>query len=134
MVGSVEGSGTTNEVQQYNFIDLVSTSSAFYRLKQVDFDGAFEYHKTISFTEDSGYIMIYPTFVKNSITIWGNQELEYNAILVDLSGKTHLTIPAQPVHRIEQILNTAIPRLDPTVYILRINDGFVTQSLKFIIK
>jgi len=44
MIGSVQGRGTTSEVQRYSFIDNAAPSgSVLYRLKQVDFDGAFSY-------------------------------------------------------------------------------------------
>jgi hypothetical protein len=47
-VGFVNGKGTTTEVQNYSFVDAgVTPGSYSYRLKQVDFDGTFEYSNTI---------------------------------------------------------------------------------------
>lgn len=44
MVGFVQGNGTTNSPKEYSFIDsTVSKGEYFYRLKQIDLDGAFEY-------------------------------------------------------------------------------------------
>ncbi len=43
-IDRVEGSGTTNELQNYRYIDKnISNGTIYYRLKQVDFDGSFEY-------------------------------------------------------------------------------------------
>lgn len=43
-IGSVEGSGDTDEMKEYNFLDVMaSAETIFYRLKQVDFDGSFSY-------------------------------------------------------------------------------------------
>jgi hypothetical protein len=43
-IGFVEGRGTTTEPQNYNFADNnVSPGTYGYRLKQIDFDGSFEY-------------------------------------------------------------------------------------------
>lgn len=43
-VGSVEGSGDSEEAKEYNFLDVMaSAETTFYRLKQVDFDGSFSY-------------------------------------------------------------------------------------------
>jgi hypothetical protein len=45
-IGFVEGNGTTTEIQNYQFTDDISSNSAnslAYRLKQIDFDGSFEY-------------------------------------------------------------------------------------------
>ena len=45
-IGFVEGSGTTTEINNYNYIDNVSNlnaNSLLYRLKQIDYDGSYEY-------------------------------------------------------------------------------------------
>jgi len=43
-VGNVQGNGTTNEVKSYQFTDRnLSSGNYSYRLKQIDFNGNFEY-------------------------------------------------------------------------------------------
>jgi hypothetical protein len=43
-IGYVEGHGTTTEAQEYSYIDnTVETGTYFYRLKQIDFLGTYEY-------------------------------------------------------------------------------------------
>jgi hypothetical protein len=43
-IGFVEGYGTTTEVQNYSFADNnVEAGSYYYRLKQIDFNGSYEY-------------------------------------------------------------------------------------------
>ncbi|MEE9448852.1 MAG: T9SS type A sorting domain-containing protein, partial [Ignavibacteriaceae bacterium] len=42
-VGFVNGHGTTTEVQEYSFTDVVTPGSYSYRLKQVDYNGTFSY-------------------------------------------------------------------------------------------
>ncbi len=45
----VQGHGTTTQTQFYNYTDKsVATGSYTYRLKQIDFDGTFEYSNTIN--------------------------------------------------------------------------------------
>ncbi len=49
-IGFVKGAGTTSEPQQYNFSDDLSDFSSvilFYRLKQLDFNGTYEYSSVI---------------------------------------------------------------------------------------
>ncbi|MBS4036367.1 MAG: exo-alpha-sialidase [Ignavibacterium sp.] len=47
-VGFVEGRGTTTEAQNYNFIDRnIDAGSYLYRLKQMDFDGTYEYSQRV---------------------------------------------------------------------------------------
>lgn len=48
-IGFVEGNGTTLEVQNYTYIDNNPTNGInYYRLRQVDFDGAFEYSDVVN--------------------------------------------------------------------------------------
>lgn len=50
-VGFVRGNGTTTEPRSYSFIDdiqLSSTQSVYYRLKQVDFNGDVDYSNVVS--------------------------------------------------------------------------------------
>jgi hypothetical protein len=47
-VGFVDGKGTTTEIQNYSFTDAgIAAGSYTYRLKQVDFDGSFEYSNEV---------------------------------------------------------------------------------------
>ncbi len=48
VVGFVAGHGTTSETQNYSYVDQnVNAGSYSYRLKQIDFNGAFEYSSVI---------------------------------------------------------------------------------------
>jgi hypothetical protein len=48
VIGFVEGNGSSTEEHSYNFIDKnISTGKQVYRLKQIDFDGAFEYSSEV---------------------------------------------------------------------------------------
>ena len=46
-VGFVNGHGTTTEVQEYSFTDVVAPGAYSYRLKQVDYDGTSEYSDVV---------------------------------------------------------------------------------------
>ncbi len=47
-IGFVNGHGTTTEPREYNFTDNTLTSGKyFYRLKQIDYDGTFEYSNAV---------------------------------------------------------------------------------------
>ncbi|MCX6186513.1 MAG: SBBP repeat-containing protein, partial [Bacteroidetes bacterium] len=49
MLGTVHGKGTTNVITEYKFVNRITTipQKQYYRIKQVDFDGKFDYSKTI---------------------------------------------------------------------------------------
>ncbi|MCS7210102.1 MAG: S8 family serine peptidase [Chloroherpetonaceae bacterium] len=42
-IGFVKGKGTTTEAQSYSFVDRTASGTVQYRLRQIDFDGTFEY-------------------------------------------------------------------------------------------
>jgi hypothetical protein len=47
-IGFVNGNGTTTETQLYSFVDEILASGKYlYRLKQIDFDGTFEYSNEV---------------------------------------------------------------------------------------
>ncbi len=49
-VGYVEGNGTTSETNRYSFVDSSPlTGKSYYRIKQLDYDGKFEFSKIIEF-------------------------------------------------------------------------------------
>ncbi len=59
-IGFVEGSGTTTEIHNYSYedknVDIKSSPEIYYRLKQTDFDGSFNYSKQVELNlSPSGY-------------------------------------------------------------------------------
>jgi photosystem II stability/assembly factor-like uncharacterized protein len=58
-VAFVNGAGTTTETQNYSYSDLVSAGKYSYRLKQVDFNGAYEYSNVaeVEFGADLNYAL-----------------------------------------------------------------------------
>lgn len=91
-IGFVAGSGTTTEPRSYSFTDnSVGNGKYFYRLKQIDFDGSFEYSNEIEVTIITpltfGLEQNYPnpfnpsTNIKYSIPEAGNVKLSvYNIV------------------------------------------------------
>jgi hypothetical protein len=47
VLGFVKGNGTTSDAKSYSFVDRTASGKVQYRLKQVDFDGTFEYSPVI---------------------------------------------------------------------------------------
>ena len=48
VIGFVQGNGTTTEIQHYSFVDKNLTSGKYqYRLKQIDYDGSYEYSSVV---------------------------------------------------------------------------------------
>lgn len=90
--GVVDGSGTTTEHHSYIFIDeSPGTGVIYYRLKQVDFDGAFSYSDVIAvkLNMGAGVINVYPNPAQSLINF--EFESTFNSSIklqvVDLLGK-----------------------------------------------
>ncbi len=77
-IGTVAGNGTTSEVQRYSFEDKSPNRfEAYYRLRQEDFDGTFEYSEIISLPEcKPAKVQIFPNPVRNQL----------NLVLTDFGG------------------------------------------------
>ncbi len=75
-ISFIEGNGTTNIIQSYSFTDNNPYSGAsYYRLKQIDYDGAFEYSKIVEINESQkesrANIQVYPNPSSDYIKVSG---------------------------------------------------------------
>ncbi len=96
-INFVKGNGTTNVIKNYECIDhldhkLQTQNSIFYRLKQIDFDGKFEYSKIISVTKNQtnlNTITVHPNpFVNNvSISFTSENAGKGTVELTDITGR-----------------------------------------------
>jgi len=95
-IAFVKGNGTTNEKQQYSFTDLYN-SNAYYRLKQVDFDGKFEYSKSIYLAVDGSELKLalFPNPVQNEVNIEGLVNATTGTIY-NMHGAVVKTISLEP--------------------------------------
>lgn len=118
-IGFITGNGTTNIRQNYQFSDTSPLSNSnYYRLKQIDFDGRFDYSKIelITFEKQNTPITIFPNPFKKSIEIKGIH-LENNTVeIFNLNGQKIMEI--QPSSSILNLENLPIG-----TYFIHINDG-----------
>ena len=70
-IGFVDGSGDSKENQFYHFTDLNPLATSYYRLKQLDYDGKFEYSRTIAVQGDYAGVRIYPNPAQTDLVVSG---------------------------------------------------------------
>ncbi len=83
-IGFVAGKGTTNKTQAYRFEDNTSNSDiAYYRLKQLDLDGQFEYSKVVSVSQhDNNVVSVFPNPSKGVFNIVNVADVEKEQFVV----------------------------------------------------
>lgn len=90
-IGQIEGNGSTLETQLYEFTDDIPAKGRnYYRLKQVDFDGQFEYSDVIIIDynkEVSVIIAPNPITQNGRLNIQMEQLDQVDFILYDMTGK-----------------------------------------------
>ncbi|GAA4302358.1 hypothetical protein GCM10023183_14170 [Nibribacter koreensis] len=68
-ISTVKGAGNSSLLRQYKFLDTAPLAGvAYYRLKQVDFDQAFEYSKVISVKSALSAKSLEPSIYPNPVT------------------------------------------------------------------
>ncbi|WP_192823136.1 T9SS type A sorting domain-containing protein [Rufibacter sp. LB8] len=134
MIGKVKGNGTTTIEMDYSFLDAASVNgTVYYRLRQVDFDGKFEYTKIISVKSKAVAIQVeakvYPnpaTDVLN-LTITGTT----GKATVQIYGADGKLASTQEVEiSTGQVLD--ISTLPVGMYILKVKGEQFEKTLRFI--
>jgi hypothetical protein len=131
-VGEVQGSGNSDELINYNYsLNDFNSETAYYRLKQVDFDGKYEYSKIIAVDkkEKLNKVTVFPNPTNRSITVTNiPSSLKTEIRIVDLTGKIQLN---QVVN--SSFKNMTLESLDNGIYFLKVLiDDKLSHSEKII--
>lgn len=115
-IGFVSGNGNSNKINKYSFTDA-NQSSAYYRLKQIDFDGQFEYSTTVKVNSDELFIELNPNPFNDNLVINSASNI-VNAEIIDVNGKVKIM---EVVNNNKASINTS--SLSNGIYFIRINNG-----------
>lgn len=88
-IGFVDGNGDSKEVNTYHFVDLKPLPNGYYRLKQLDHDGKFEYSKIIMLKSSRAAISIYPNPASDQVIVSGLDGVQ-DLLVVNGAGRTVL--------------------------------------------
>lgn len=139
-IGFIKGNGTTAEPQTYTYTDNnVSEGQYSYRLKQIDYDGAYEYSKELEvnvnnpdkFTLSQNYPNPFnpTTKIDYSIRTNGNVSLK----VYDILGKEVTELVKENQKAGYYSINFNASNLPSGVYIYRIQSNDFTASKKMIL-
>lgn len=136
----VEGKGNTNEQQEYSYADkeLRSGQLYYYRLKQIDYDGRFEYSEVITAklegTATTGTFFPNPTATGQTVLSYpALEEGQLNLEVFDASGK-QLLIQAHQVVKGENNLDLNFSDLGSGMFFVRMEQNGQSSYQKLILK
>lgn len=132
-VGRVKGAGNSNQLLQYSLLDPNKVKLAYYRIKQVDFDGKYTYSPTIMvqsnldqevlnyMSAQNGVLnlSIQPQAYQTNIELWNTNGSMVKSIEIKGTNMENISIPLQ--------------HLASGLYILRIRSGAKMISKKFLL-
>jgi len=144
-IGFVKGVGNSNAVNKYAFNDNLSINNQlpttiYYRLKQIDLDGKYEYSNTIVIktNEDLNFgndISIVPNPFTDGVQInfSQHQNATVNVILVDALGREVYTKQIQSIIGNNNVIIDNLNFLQNGIYFVRLeSNGTTTKVVKLL--
>lgn len=132
-IDKVIGAGTTDDIKNYDYTHKSPAPSMnYYRLKQVDYDGAFEYSSIVSVDISKGELMnIFP----NPVT--DNMSINFKGMQIKNTPVSVYTISGKLVHQTLWNDNTSTMELDvhtleTGMYFIQINTKEEQYTQRFI--
>ena len=119
-LGQLEGKGTTNGINSYTFTDeQPNVGVNYYRLKQVDFDGAKTYSRMLAVNfYGSDFVSVYPNPVTNQVSV------QFRKTATDASmSVSNMRLYNQNGQMLKEVHSgkmMALPGITPGVYFLEI--------------
>ena len=121
------------EKQEYDFIYYNPINGInYYRLKQVDFDGGFEYSKTISVEiKKDDYFNIYPNPVDGEINIEFNESLN-NPSIIKIMNAQGLLVFYENINMDEGVFKMNSSGYAAGIYFLETTNGRKLWQERFV--
>jgi hypothetical protein len=136
-IGTVSASGNSSSLQQYTFADITpSRLLRYYRLKQVDLDGHFEYFGplAVNCSVEGSELSIFPNPTTTSFTILiDHTKKEIGKIkTIDSSGKVIWSQEIELMNGVTMLPVSSI-NLDKGIYFIHLSTGDVTKTSKLVV-
>ncbi|MCU0441864.1 MAG: T9SS type A sorting domain-containing protein [Bacteroidia bacterium] len=139
-IGFVQGAGNSTTPKRYSLTDtdvFTKTTVAYYRLRQIDFDGKFEFSQIVrvnSASENLKAISVSPNpFADNfNISVVATQNGDVSIELVDIQGRVVATSSAVVVEGANTLAVKEGANLKAGIYFARIYMNGETQVVKLV--
>jgi hypothetical protein len=132
-LGNVNAVGNSSTTNQYSFTHPnIPVGLNYYRLKQVDINGASKYSSIVKLIQNDGIknTIIAPNPVSNTLNIIQPSNNTIRSVsIIDMQGKIVLS---RQINQTTQIYSLAVNELLKGTYILQIDDGKTKNNYSFI--
>jgi len=134
-IGRVLGAGTTQAPQDYRFThEAPAPGLNYYRLRQVDYDGQYEYHGPVTarFGQAAAELHVFPTVSHSELRVRYSGQLQSGAQLsvLGLQGQVQRSLAWDSKSRQRTTLN--VSDLPAGLYLLRLQNGREVLSARFV--
>ena len=135
LLATIDGSGTTSSVSKYEFEDVSPLAGAsYYRLKQVDFDGQFDYSKVVLVkTISDENFKLYPNPATSYLKL-DYQGPEVHAGQISLYNSVGVVVKRIPLELIIAGNKINLNGLNKGIYIAEINTNNTIVRQRFIVE
>jgi fibronectin-binding autotransporter adhesin len=140
-IGTVKGGGTSYESVKYTYSDneAVNYKKYYYRIKQIDLDGKYDYSKIVVLLPDGESMQrwfVYPNPVKSTeqlVVEDTKMQTSDNVEITIFSSKGQEVFRAQgAIENLNQRLQRVIPDLNSGLYVIRITDGKQIENFRLV--
>jgi hypothetical protein len=134
-IGTIDGHGTTSQLIRYTFTDEdPNQGETYYRIKQVDYNGEFDYSNIVSINLDSSkdaFVSLYPNPVNQGQLNIRSEGLSGNieVLIRDYQGRIVSSESFYVQSNFSKAVNTE--SLEAGIYILELSDGNKRIQRKF---
>ncbi|WMJ72456.1 right-handed parallel beta-helix repeat-containing protein [Cytophagaceae bacterium ABcell3] len=132
-IGQVDGAGSSASIEEYSFDHHgVRHSEVFYRLKQVDYNGAYSYSPVRRVVLEVA-VNIYPNPVSDIVHIHGS--FDHENVQIDIFNALGVHVLSENISGVSEEIQVPVHKLKPGIYYLEVSEEAKTpEALKFIKK
>jgi hypothetical protein len=136
----IDGACNSNKINNYQYIDagiLTKTPVVYYRLKQVDYNGRFEYSETVMVSKpktSSNEVVVYPNPTSGIISLLIETDVEenYEVTITNMNGKVVYNQQLLAQQGNNQIPLQKSEELISGIYFVRVTGQQQTQVIKLV--
>ena len=138
IVKTVAGAGNSTVIlKYYSFDEKPLPGISYYRLKQTDFDGSFEYSEIISVKNNSATFNVYPNpsdGISININISGDRNEEVMVSIYDIKGREMFSKNIFKSDEENTFVLLPENKLSPGVYMIVVKNDFEIEHQSLVVK